>query len=74
MKRISYGISNFELLRNKGYLTNGFIVMNYTLDENLNGKMGFTREELVSVIDEVSINDINLRKLVVLLYEFKTSN
>jgi len=46
-------------------LTSGFnITMNYTLDENLNGMMGFTKEELLSVIDEVSITDRDLKNKI----------
>jgi len=46
-------------------LTSGFnITMNYTLDENLNGMMGFTKEELLSVINEASITDINLKNKI----------
>ena len=46
-------------------LTSGFnITRNYTLDERLNGMMGFTKEELLSVIDQVSINDINLKNKI----------
>lgn len=44
-------------------LTSGFnITRNYTLDENLNAMMGFTREELLSIMDEVNIKDIELRE------------
>ncbi|MFT8351590.1 AAA family ATPase [Clostridium saccharoperbutylacetonicum] len=43
-------------------LTSGFnITMNYTLDENLNGMMGFTKEELLSVINEAEIKGEDLR-------------
>ncbi|KHO40126.1 hypothetical protein OR62_02200, partial [Clostridium tetani] len=43
-------------------LTSGFnITRNYTLDENLNAMMGFTREELSNIMDEVNIEDIELR-------------
>lgn len=43
-------------------LTSGFnITRNYTLDEKLNAMMGFAKEELLSVINEVEIKDINLK-------------
>lgn len=46
-------------------LTSGFnITRNYTLDEKLNGMMGFTKEELLSVIDQVSINDEDLKNKI----------
>ncbi|OFI05004.1 putative AAA-ATPase [Clostridium acetireducens DSM 10703] len=46
-------------------LTSGFnITRNYTLDENLNAMMGFTREELSWVMDEVNIKDTELRKKI----------
>lgn len=46
-------------------LTSGFnITMNYTLDENLNGMMGFTKEELLTVIDEASITDSDLKNKI----------
>ena len=46
-------------------LTSGFnITRNYTLDEKLNGMMGFTKEELLSVIDEVSITDVDLKNKI----------
>ncbi|WP_297422367.1 ATP-binding protein [Clostridium sp.] len=46
-------------------LTSGFnITRNYTLDENLNGMMGFTKEELLSVIDKVSINDVDSKNKI----------
>lgn len=46
-------------------LTSGFnITMNYTLDQNLNPMMGFTRKELSYIMDEVQINDLELRKKI----------
>ncbi|BDR85687.1 ATP-binding protein [Clostridium tetani] len=43
-------------------LTSGFnITRNYTLDENLNAMMGFTRKDLSWIMDEVNIKDIELR-------------
>ncbi|MDF2884249.1 MAG: putative AAA-ATPase [Clostridiaceae bacterium] len=43
-------------------LTSGFnITRNYTLDENLNAMMGFAKEELLSVINEVEIKDVDLK-------------
>lgn len=46
-------------------LTSGFnITRNYTLDENLNAMMGFTREELSWIMDEVSIKDSELREKI----------
>ncbi|MFD3155923.1 AAA family ATPase [Haloimpatiens sp. FM7330] len=43
-------------------LTSGFnITRNYTLDENLNAMMGFTRKELSWIMDEVNIKDTELR-------------
>ena len=46
-------------------LTSGFnITRNYTLDENLNAMMGFTRKELSWIMDEVQINNIELRKKI----------
>ena len=40
-------------------LTSGFnITRNYTLDRNLNAMMGFTREELSLIMDEVHIKDM----------------
>ena len=46
-------------------LTSGFnITRNYTLDENLNAMLGFTREELSWIMDEVNIKDIELRKKI----------
>nr|WP_281063553.1 AAA family ATPase [Clostridium algifaecis] len=46
-------------------LTSGFnITRNYTLDENLNAMLGFTRDELSWIMDEVGLNDANLRKKI----------
>ncbi|MBW9151380.1 ATP-binding protein [Clostridium estertheticum] len=46
-------------------LTSGFnITMNYTLDENLNAMLGFTREELLSILDEVNLTDYDLRRKI----------
>lgn len=46
-------------------LTSGFnITMNYTLDQNLNAMMGFTRKELSYIMDEVKIKDVNVRKKI----------
>ncbi|NOH15393.1 ATP-binding protein [Clostridium cochlearium] len=46
-------------------LTSGFnITRNYTLDENLNAMMGFTREELSWIMDEVNIKEPKLRKKI----------
>ncbi|WP_102401404.1 ATP-binding protein [Haloimpatiens massiliensis] len=46
-------------------LTSGFnITMNYTLDQNLNAMMGFTRGELSWVMDQVGIEDIGLREKI----------
>ncbi|SQB36212.1 putative AAA-ATPase [Clostridium cochlearium] len=46
-------------------LTSGFnITMNYTLDRDLNAMMGFTREELSWIMDEVNIKDTELRKKI----------
>ncbi|CDI48684.1 putative AAA-ATPase [Clostridium tetani 12124569] len=43
-------------------LTSRFnITRNYTLDENLNAMMGFTREDISWIMDEVNIKDIELR-------------
>ncbi len=46
-------------------LTSGFnITMNYTLDQKLNPMMGFTRKELSYIMDEVQINEPELRKKI----------
>jgi hypothetical protein len=46
-------------------LTSGFnITMNYTLDENLNAMLGFTRAELNSIMDEIGLTDYHLRKKI----------
>ncbi|EJO5346281.1 ATP-binding protein [Clostridium botulinum] len=46
-------------------LTSGFnITMNYTLDRDINAMMGFTREELDWVMDEVNIKELELRKKI----------
>ncbi|MGH4052359.1 MAG: AAA family ATPase [Clostridium sp.] len=46
-------------------LTSGFnITRNYTLDRNLNAMLGFTREELSSLMGTVGINDEELRKKI----------
>lgn len=46
-------------------LTSGFnITMNYTLDQNLNSMLGFTRNELFSIMDEVDIRDTEIRKSI----------
>ncbi|WP_055666143.1 ATP-binding protein [Desnuesiella massiliensis] len=46
-------------------LTSGFnITMNYTLDENLNAMMGFTRKELSWIMDEIDIKDTELREKI----------
>ncbi|SNV77154.1 ATP-binding protein [Clostridium cochlearium] len=46
-------------------LTSGFnITRNYTLDRDLNAMMGFTREELSWIMDEVNIKDTELRKKI----------
>ncbi|MBU3193779.1 ATP-binding protein [Clostridium algidicarnis] len=46
-------------------LTSGFnITRNYTLDENLNAMMGFTRDELSLIMDEVNIKTPELRKKI----------
>ncbi|MCR1971916.1 ATP-binding protein [Clostridium cochlearium] len=46
-------------------LTSGFnITRNYTLDENLNAMMGFTRKELSWIMDEVNIKEPKLREKI----------
>jgi len=46
-------------------LTSGFnITRNYTLDENLNAMLGFTRKELSWIMDEVGLSDEELRKKI----------
>lgn len=46
-------------------LTSGFnITRNYTLDENLNAMLGFTRDELSWIMDEVNIKTPELRKKI----------
>ncbi|UZQ49421.1 ATP-binding protein [Clostridium kluyveri] len=46
-------------------LTSGFnITRNYTLDEKLNAMLGFTRKELLWIMDEVNIKDAELRKKI----------
>jgi hypothetical protein len=46
-------------------LTSGFnITRNYTLDENLNAMMGFTRKELSWIMDEVNIKTPELREKI----------
>ncbi|MCB2306071.1 ATP-binding protein [Clostridium estertheticum] len=46
-------------------LTSGFnITMNYTLDEDINAMLGFTRDELSSIMDEVGLTDYDLRKKI----------
>ncbi|WP_315115529.1 AAA family ATPase [uncultured Clostridium sp.] len=46
-------------------LTSGFnITRNYTLDKNLNAMMGFTRNEISSIMDEVGIKDKSLKEKI----------
>nr|WP_106062859.1 AAA family ATPase [Clostridium liquoris] len=46
-------------------LTSGFnITRNYTLDENLNAVMGFTRKELSWIMDEANIKTPELREKI----------
>ena len=46
-------------------LTSGFnITMNYTLDQNLNAMMGFTRGEISYIMDEVDIENTELREKI----------
>ncbi|MCR1973070.1 ATP-binding protein [Clostridium sporogenes] len=46
-------------------LTSGFnITMNYTLDQNLNAMMGFTRNEISYIMDEGGIKDKSLREKI----------
>ncbi|CAM2966875.1 ATP-binding protein [Hathewaya histolytica] len=46
-------------------LTSGFnITMNYTLDQNLNAMMGFTRDEISYIMDEVEIKEESLREKI----------
>ncbi|MBW9152937.1 ATP-binding protein [Clostridium estertheticum] len=46
-------------------MTSGFnITRNYTLDRNLNAMLGFTRDELLTIMDKVSLNDCELRKKI----------
>ncbi len=46
-------------------LTSGFnITRNYTLDEKLNSMLGFSRNELSSIMDEVGFTDMELRKKI----------
>ncbi|WP_459481362.1 ATP-binding protein [Clostridium saccharoperbutylacetonicum] len=46
-------------------LTSGFnITRNYTLDEKLNSMMGFSKEELLNVINEAEIKDIDLKNKI----------
>lgn len=46
-------------------LTSGFnITMNYTLDKNLNAMMGFTRGEISYIMDEVDIENTELREKI----------
>ena len=40
------------------------ITRNYTLDENLNDMLGFSRNELCSIMDEVGLSDKELRKKI----------
>ncbi|MGO5064061.1 AAA family ATPase [Clostridium sp. LCP25S3_F8] len=44
-------------------LTSGFnITRNYTLDKNLNAMMGFTQDEIYSIMDQVEITDKPIRE------------
>lgn len=46
-------------------LTSGFnITRNYTLDEKLNAMLGFTRKELSWIMDQVDLNNEELRKKI----------
>lgn len=46
-------------------LTSGFnITRNYTLDRNLNSMLGFTRDEILTIMDKVGLNDFELRKRI----------
>jgi hypothetical protein len=46
-------------------LTSGFnITRNYTLDEKLNAMLGFTRNELSWIMDEIDLRDEELRKKI----------
>ncbi|WP_251861470.1 ATP-binding protein [Clostridium sp. Marseille-Q2269] len=46
-------------------LTSGFnITMNYTLDQNLNAMMGFTRDEISCVMDEAGIKNKEIREKI----------
>lgn len=46
-------------------LTSGFnITMNYTLDEKLNCMLGFTRDDIFSVMDEIGLKDGDLRNKI----------
>ncbi|EJO5348262.1 AAA family ATPase [Clostridium botulinum] len=46
-------------------LTSGFnITMNYTLDQNLNAMMGFTRDEISYIMDQVGIKEKSLRQKI----------
>ncbi|MCB2291269.1 ATP-binding protein [Clostridium sp. CS001] len=46
-------------------LTSGFnITRNYTLDRKVNAMLGFTKEELSTIMDEVELTDCDLRKKI----------
>jgi len=46
-------------------LTSGFnITMNYTLDRNLNAMLGFTKDELLTIMGNVGLHDCELRKKI----------
>ena len=46
-------------------LTSGFnITRNYTLDEKLNSMLGFSRNELSEIMDEVGLTDFDIRKKI----------
>ncbi|WP_434282312.1 AAA family ATPase [Clostridium botulinum] len=46
-------------------LTSGFnITRNYTLDKNLNAMMGFTQDEIYSIMDQVGITDKPIREKI----------
>ncbi|NFM78699.1 hypothetical protein FDC04_07610 [Clostridium botulinum] len=46
-------------------LTSGFnITRNYTLDKNLNAMMGFTQDEIYSIMDQVGVTDKPIREKI----------
>nr|WP_061326302.1 MULTISPECIES: AAA family ATPase [Clostridium] len=57
-------ITGVSPIRIDGLINGLNITSNYTLDEDLNAMMGFTQDEILSVMEEVRVKDKELREKI----------